>query len=142
MSQVDIMRASGLSNTVLCDWLQSRYRGNVERVNQKLEKWISDMECFKCHEELPIFLRSPQNTRPKFDETIIDITLNIELRDGKLLREKLKWDISEHRLNSMDFAVQMCKDSKIQHSNAKRISDEIQSQLQKAQSLNVRTKKK
>lgn len=43
-SQIDVMRDSGVSNSVLCLWLQRKYKGDNEKVNERLRKWVNQVE--------------------------------------------------------------------------------------------------
>ena len=40
MNQIDVMRDSGVSNSVLCLWLQNKYKGDNAKVNDRLHKWF------------------------------------------------------------------------------------------------------
>src|ERR1700721_1573728 len=42
MNQIDVMRDSGVSNSVLCLWLQNKYKGDNAKVNDRCKKGIKN----------------------------------------------------------------------------------------------------
>lgn len=44
LSQLEVMHQSGVSNSVLCLWLQNKYRGDNAKVNARLLAWLNYTE--------------------------------------------------------------------------------------------------
>lgn len=139
ISQVDIMRASGISNTVLCDWLQAKYKGNVERVNKQMRDWVEKMKRYNSHDDLPLFLKCDTTHigRAKQDECVtpIHIHLMFTRNPGEGLMaytEDTIWDISEHRLSPTEFAKSVCIDNGLPKSCFRELLAQVESQIYQA----------
>ena len=57
LNQIDVMRESGVSNSVLCLWLQQKYRGDNNKINERMMCWLSNVDTHASTVSPPVFHR-------------------------------------------------------------------------------------
>lgn len=132
LSQVDIMRGSGISNTILSDWLKHKYRGNLCEINNRLRYYCDKMESYYSGKEvMPAFLLKPcRSSRSRINlGELIPIEMDLDFGDREY-QDFFLWDPDEIHITAKIFAEQTCRDMGLARSCAQIIQAELSSQIE------------
>jgi len=138
--QTDVMRDSGVSNTVLCHWLRRKYKGDNARVNARLAEWVQGVEersrwtsnHTRKFAGAPLFMDLDAVTLKTMPpENLVPISIVIEA-DGIRLQDAFLWNLAERRITPEWFAGALCEDERLPASFAPLIAQSIREQLANA----------
>lgn len=132
LSQVDIMRGSGISNTILSDWLKHKYRGNLCEINNRLRYYCDKMECYYSGKEvMPAFLLKPcRSSRSRINlGELIPIEMDLDFGTTEY-QDFFLWDPDEIHITPKIFAEQTCRDLDLARNCAQIIQAELSSQIE------------
>ena len=130
LNQIDVMRDSGVSNSVLCLWLQSRYKGDNAKVNQRLARWLDNLappqspsavgQQLYSHGGVvghPAALVLPP-TQLQQQTALADYIVPIRLHaviGSQSYTDCFLWNLHEQRLTPRQFVQQLCRDVGLSH---------------------------
>ena len=153
MNQIDVMRESGVSNSVLCLWLQGKYKGDNAKVNDRLHKWIEDLPppssdlapstsspSSSTHSSsLPfhVFQQPPSYSsshRPSHADQLIPIRLNCAVGQQRY-EDTFLWSLFEHTITPRVFIQSLCNDVGLPHAFIQPLTQQMKDQLRRYRRL-------
>jgi hypothetical protein len=135
--QIDVMRDSGVSNTVLCHWLQGKYKGDNNKVSERLTVWLTQVEelcewrrfvCKRKHLSMPLFMDYDCFGRWSSVDRLVPIRISVSV-DGRLFEDACLWNLGERHVSPDWFATTLCDDAGLPTSFAAPIAESIRRRL-------------
>ena len=141
LNQIDVMRDSGVSNSVLCLWLQSRYKGDNAKVNQRLARWLDNLappqspsgqsQTHASVHSHPTALALPPSQQQQ-QTTLADYIVPIRLQGvigSQSYTDCFLWNLHEQRLTPRQFVQQLCRDIGLSHDWLNPLTQQFKQQL-------------
>ena len=145
LNQIDVMRDSGVSNSVLCLWLQSRYKGDNAKVNQRLARWLDNLAPATSpsalqphpHQNHPTAIALPPSQQQQ-QTTVADYIVPIRLHGvigSQTYTDCFLWNVHEQRLTPRHFVQQLCRDVGLAHEWLQPLTQQFKQQLKQHRQL-------
>ena len=155
LNQIDVMRDSGVSNSVLCLWLQSRYKGDNAKVNQRLSRWLDNLapphsphsqhthshaaaasSSSSASHPTPLALQPSSQPQPAalLSDHLVPIRLHGVL-GAQAYTDCFLWNLHEQRLTPRQFVQQLCRDVGLSHDWLQPLTAQFKQQLKQHRAL-------
>ena len=146
LNQIDVMRDSGVSNSVLCLWLQSRYKGDNAKVNQRLARWLDNLapplspsaQSQSGAQTHPTALTLPPSQQQQPQTTLPDYIVPIRLHGvigSQSYTDCFLWNLHEQRLTPRQFVQQLCRDVSLSHEWLQPLTQQFKHQIKQHRTL-------